>query len=116
MQIHAREILFSHPLFSLSFLREPSQWDQRIQASIPLFCPFIILSSLPTSKLKDKIMGGQNDLRLTTNRSCTPESLRKSQVSKGRIRGEKNSFIRLGVVANSPQPTQLLCYHSNVSL
>ena len=85
MQIQAREIIILPSIILPVLLLGAEQGDHRIQTSIPLFCPFIILSSLPTSNFYDKIMGGQNDFRILVSRSRTPRWLRKSSVVGGRI-------------------------------
>ena len=75
MQIHAHEIIILPAIILPLFLLGAEQGDHRIQTSIPLFCPFIILSPLSTSNFYDKIMGGQNDFRIPVIRSRTPRWL-----------------------------------------
>ena len=59
----AREVIILPSIILPVLLLRAGRGDHRIQTSTSLFCPFIILSSLPTSKFQDKIIGGQNDFR-----------------------------------------------------
>ena len=95
MQIQARKIIILPSIILPLFLLRPAQSDYRNQTSTSLFCPFIILSSLTTSKFQDKIMGGQNDFRILVSRSRTPRWLRKSSMAGGENNGCKSRLAKL---------------------